>query len=307
MDILSNTRTLTAIASVTFGVVGSFVVARRIGYLAGAIAHSAFGGVGFGLWFKQELSRGALGALALAAALTSGEESGRELCGSIAERIQPIPVAIVFSILAAALVDWIRRRAKEREETLIGAVWAIGAALGLLFLEKVDGYASATTYLFGDVLLVSKSEILFAGILSGVILIALFFNFKKLEAVCFDEEFAELRGINVQRQNRLLLMLTAITVVLFMRVVGMALVVTLLTLPAATASRFTKRLSSTIFASICVCLLGSLLGVDISYRLNLATGPTITLVVAAFYVVALAVSAFITRFSGALATAKKNA
>ena len=303
-NILLHTRTLTAIASITFGIVGSFVVARRIGYLAGAIAHSAFGGVGFGLWFKQELARGAFGALALATAFSSGKEGGLEFCGKIAEQIQPIPVALVFSILAAALVDWIRRRAKEREETLIGAIWALGAALGLLFLEKVDGYASATTYLFGDVLLVSKSEIRFAAVISVAILVAVLLNFKKLEAVCFDEEFAELRGINVQAQNRLLLVLTAATVVVFMRLVGMALIVTMLTLPAATACRFTKRLSSTIIATIAVCFFGSQLGVELSYHLNFSTGPTITLVVAAFYVIALVASALTKRVARGLATSK---
>lgn len=287
-ELLHNAYLLTALTSVTFGVIGSFVVARRIGYLTGAIAHSAFGGVGVGLWLSQTVTAGALGFGALARLLVGGsEEQGSALCAKLGALIRPVPSALFFAALSALVVDFIRRNANEREETLLGALWALGVGIGLVFIEKVNGYASVNAYLFGDVLLVSRSDVWFSAILSAVILALTLLNFKRLEAVCFDEEFAELRGINVARQNRLLLLLTSVTVVLLMRVTGMALIVSLLTLPAATACRFTKRLSTTIVASIVICLLGSLLGIKISYCLNISTGPTITLVVAAFYLVAL--------------------
>lgn len=287
-DILRNAYILTAVASVTFGVIGSFVVARRIGYLTGSIAHSAFGGVGVGLWFKQCVETGALGIMGIAALFASTEKDALNLCRTWSGFIDPVLSALLFSILAALLVDWVRRNAHEREETILGAIWAIGAAAGLLFLEQVKGYVSATTYLFGDVLLVSSLDVNLTFILSAVIILLILFNFKKLEAVCFDEEYAELRGVNVRAQNRLLLVLAAATVVLLMRVVGMALIVALLTLPAAAVCRFTKRLGSTIIGSIVVCFVGSWLGIWLSYLLNCSTGPTIILVVALFYVAALA-------------------
>ncbi|MGI6402294.1 MAG: metal ABC transporter permease [Thermoguttaceae bacterium] len=288
-EFLRNAYLLTAIASVIFGAIGAFVVARRIGYLAGAIAHCAFGGVGLGLWLKQRVAAGALGTLALAT-LFSSHEGAAEVCRRWSEYIEPVPAAFIFSLLAALLVDYVRRRAQEREETIIGAIWAIGAAVGLLFLDRVHGYVTATTYLFGDVLLVSKKDVWISVVLGAIILASLLCNFKKLEAVCFDEEFARLRGINIQFQNRLLLVLTASTVVILMRVVGMALIVALLTLPAATASRFTKRLGTTIIGSIVVCFAGSWLGIWLSYLYDFSTGPTIILVVALFYVAALALS-----------------
>ena len=260
-DILRNAYILTAVASVTFGVIGAFVVARRIGYLTGSIAHSAFGGVGVGLWFKQCVETGALGVMGIAALFTSTEKDALNLCEKWSGFIDPVLSALLFSILAALLVDWVRRNAQEREETILGAIWAIGAAAGLLFLEQVKGYVSATTYLFGDVLLVSSLDVNLTFILSAVIILLILFNFKKLEAVCFDEEYAELRGVNVRAQNRLLLVLAAATVVLLMRVVGMALIVALLTLPAAAVCRFTKRLGSTIIGSIVVCFVGSWLGI----------------------------------------------
>ncbi|MBR6388238.1 MAG: metal ABC transporter permease, partial [Thermoguttaceae bacterium] len=202
--------------------------------------------------------------------------------------VNPIPSALIFAVLAALLVDWIRRHAKERAETLLGAVWAVGMALGLVFLERVKGYnASASTYLFGDVLLVTRSDVWVSAILGAGTLAAVFVNFKKLEAVCFNEEYALLRGVNVGRQNRLLLALTAVTVVLMLRLVGMAMIVALLTLPAAIANRFTKRLGSMIACAIAVCFVGSWLGIWLSVQLNSSTGPTIILVVALFYALSL--------------------
>ena len=160
-------------------------------------------------------------------------------------------------------------------------------ALGLLFIERVEGYASVSNYLFGDVLLVGASDIWTAAALGGAILLVVFCDFKHLEATCFDEEYAELRGVNVDFQNRLLLTLTAIAVVLMLRIVGLAMIVALLTLPAATAGRFTKRLGTTIVASIAICFVGSWLGIWLSFLLNFSTGPTIILVVAIFYGISL--------------------
>ena len=189
-----------------------------------------------------------------------------------------------FSGLACRRDSSARERA---EKTLLGAIWAIGMALGLLFIERVDGYVSVSTYLFGDVLLIGRSDIWTATALGGVILLVVFCDFKRLEAVCFDEEYAELRGVDVDFQNRLLLTLAAVAVVLMLRIVGMAMIVALLTLPAATAGRFTKRLSATIVASIAICFVGSWLGIWLSFLLNFSTGPTIILVVASFYGVSL--------------------
>lgn len=280
-EFLINVYLLSAVASVTFGAIGAFVVARRIGYLTGAVSHCAFGGVGFGLWLQQLVAQGfGAGVVGLFAA------KGTELavCQRISSWIDPVTSAMVFAILAALLVDWIRRHAKEREETLLGAIWAIGMALGLLFLERVSGNnSSASTYLFGEILLVSQRDVVMAAGFGVFIGALIFLNFKKLEAVCFDEEFAGLRGVDVGRQNRLLLVLTALAVVLMLRLVGMAMIVALLTLPAATASRFTKRLSSMILVSILVCFIGSWLGIWLSVKLNCSTGPTIILVIALFY------------------------
>ena len=286
-DFLRNVYLLSAVSSVAFGVIGAFVVARRIGYLAGAISHCAFGGVGAGLWLGQILAEGSFGIFAIVGFFV-GKNSAKEVCAQLGARVDPVVCALLFAVLAALLVDWIRRHAKEREETLLGAIWAIGMAVGLLFLEKVSGNNSnVSTYLFGEILLVSARDVWFSAVFGALIIGTVYFNFKKLEAVCFDEEYALLRGVDVGRQNRLLLVLTSISVVLLLRLVGMAMIVALLTLPAATASRFTKRLDTMIVASILVCFVGSWLGIWLSDRLDCSTGPMIILVVAVFYAISL--------------------
>ncbi len=286
-EFLRNVYLLSAVSSVTFGVIGAFVVARRIGYLTGAVSHCAFGGVGIGLWLQQVLTNGSFGIVAIVSFFV-GNASAKEVCKKLGAHIDPVVCALIFAVLAALLVDWIRRHAKEREETILGAIWAFGMAVGLIFLEKVSGNNSnVSTYLFGEILLVSTRDVWFSAIFGAIILGTVFFNFKKLEAVCFDEEYALLRGVNVGRQNRLLLVLTSIAVVLMLRLVGMAMIVALLTLPAATASRFAKRLDTMIVASILVCFVGSWLGVWLSAELDCSTGPVIILVVAFFYALSL--------------------
>ncbi len=287
LELMGPSFILTAIASVVFGAIGTFVVARRIGYLTGSIAHSAFGGVSIGLWIQECVKYGAFGSAAIAACFLKNPGDAYEVCFRLSKYVSPVLAAFLFAIFAAILVDWIRCHAHEREETVLGAIWAIGAAVGLLVLEQIRDYVSPTSILFGDVLFVTRRDIILTACLGLVILALLLVNFKKLEAVCFDEEFAELRGINVRTQNRLLLILTAVTVVLLSRLVGMALIVAMLTLPAAAVSRFTKRLGTTIVASIVLCFIGSWIGIATSYWLDISTGPTIILIVAIFYVAAL--------------------
>ncbi len=250
-----------AIAAVPFGVIGTFVVVRRIGYLAGAIAHCAFGGIGVGLYLQYLLAASALAAL-----------------------FDPMYMSLIVAILSALLIGVVRLKAKEREDTIIGAIWAVGMGLGLLFLEQTPGNVNISNFLFGNILLITKQDIWLVAVLSLFVLLLVGLFFKRLEAVCFDEEFARLRGVSTTFYFQLLLVLTAMTVVLMVRVVGIVLVIAMLTLPAATAGRLTKRL-------LPMCLLSVLLGVFSSwvgllivcFFGNLPAGPTIILVAATAY------------------------
>lgn len=271
----------TTAASLTFGLIGTFVVTRRIGYLAGAISHTAFGGVGIGFWLKETVAAGGCG-LGAAALLFKGD-SARETLIHAAAHIDPVVVAIITAITSAILIGIVQRYAKEREDALIGILWTVGMALGLLFLDKTKRYVAVSDYLLGDILLISHADLITALWLDAVVFGFCGLFYTRLEAVCFDEEFARLRGVRVDLYQALLLFLIAVTVVLTMRIVGMVLVIALLTIPASIASRLTKRLCYVAVWSILITLTVSWLGLGLSYALNFSAGPMIVILLSILY------------------------
>ncbi len=258
------------LSSVAFGIVGTFVVTRRITFIAAAIAHCVLGGIGAALYLRSQ------------AGLTW---------------LEPIYGAFPAALLAALIIGIVSLRAKEREDTAIGAVWAAGMAIGLLLLAKTPGYNKDTmSFLFGDILLISRRDVwLVAGLDLVVVGIAIFF-YNKFLAVCFDEEFARTRGIAVERYYLLLLCLIAVTVVLLVYLVGIVLVIALLTLPAAVAGQFSSRMARIMALAVFLCMLFSTAGIALSYPYDLPSGPTIIMVGAATYLVVLAVNRLRQRF-----------
>jgi len=249
------------IAAVPFGVIGTFIVVRRIGYLAGAIAHCAFGGIGAGLYLQYVLATTAFAAL-----------------------FDPMFVSVAVAVLSALVIGIVRQKASEREDTIIGAIWAVGMAVGLLLLEQTPGYVGISNYLFGNILLIAQQDVFIVGVLSLLVIVIVGLFFKRLEAVCFDEEFARLRSVPTTWYFQLLLVLTALTVVLLVRIVGIVLVIAMLTLPAATAGRFTKRLLPMCLLSIFFCAVFSWIGLLINCVFgSLPAGPIIVLVAAVAY------------------------
>lgn len=253
---------VSALASVSFGLVGTFVVVRRIGYLTGAIAHCAFGGIGIGLFLK----------------------STDRFAG-----VDPLLVALLMSIACAMLIGFLARFAGERVDTVIGAIWAVGMAVGLICLEKAPGSANISSYLFGDILLLSESNLGSVALLAACVATLILLFFRRFEAVSFDEEQARLRGIPAFFYFQALLVLTTVTVVILMQMVGIILVVAMLTLPAAAAGRLTHRLFSMALLSVAFCFLFSWIGLYLSLWWNLPTGPTIIVTAAVGYTLSLLV------------------
>jgi len=199
----------------------------------------------------------------------------------------PMLGAVVAALAAAMIIGWVSLRAREREDTVIGAIWATGMAAGLLLLAKTPGYLDPMSYLFGNILMVSRGD-LWSVVGLDVLVVALSgFFYNQFLAVCFDEEFARLRGVRVEAFYLLLLLLTALTVVLMVRVVGIVMVIALLTLPAAVAEHFSRRIWHMVALAIVFCALFVTLGLGISYVHNLPSGPTIILVAALAYLVVL--------------------
>ncbi|MBQ6158431.1 MAG: metal ABC transporter permease [Thermoguttaceae bacterium] len=272
----------TAAAALTFGLVGTFIVTRRIGYLAGAISHTAFGGIGIGFWLKEAAAAGSCGFGTLAVLLWGGENAPARLT-QLAAQINPVIVAVLTAVASAVLIGLIQRYAKEREDALIGIIWTAGMALGLLFLDRTQRYVAVSDYLLGDILLISHRDLATILILDAAALLTFGLFFKRFEAVCFDEEFARLRGVRVDVYQSILLFLIAVTVVLTMRIAGMVLVIAILTIPASIASRLTRRLSRVALWSILICAVSAWGGIALSYVLNFSAGPMIVLLLSVLY------------------------
>lgn len=244
------------LSSIPFGIIGTYVVVRRISYIAGAISHCILGGVGFGLYLQNGMGISWFG---------------------------PLHGAIVVALLAAVILSLVSLFAKQREDSVIGALWAAGMAIGLLFLAKTPGYVDPMSYLFGNILLITKSDIFFVLALDVLVvgIIALFYN--TFLAVCFDDEYAGLRGIHTHWFYLVLLCLTALTIVLLVRVVGIVMVIALLTLPAAIAGNFAGSVKQMMVLATMLCTIFILAGLSTSYSLDLPSGPVIIVIAAAVY------------------------
>ena len=248
------------IGSVAFGVVGTFVVTRRIVSLAGAIAHSVLGGVGAALYLSNVCSW--------------------SWC-------TPTLGALLAALISAVLIWYVSTFARQREDAVIGAIWALGMALGLLFMAKTPGYVDLQGYLFGNILLLSGRELWLMSVLDIVVVTPALLFYAQLLAVCFDGAFAELRGIKVKLINLLLLLMTALTIVLMVNVVGILLVIALLSLPAATVGQYARHWFSMMCAAIGLNMLVTTGGLLVSYQWNLPSGPAIVLLAGTIYLAAL--------------------
>jgi len=244
------------LASIAFGIIGTYVVTRRISYLAGAISHCVFGGIGAGLFLQKKVG------------LTW---------------FDPMYGAVASAILAAVIIGIFSMYAEQREDTVIGALWAIGMAAGLLFLDLTPGYFDMMSYLFGDILLISFIDLKLVLGLDIVVLFLSIYFYNNLLAVCFDDEFARLRGIPVGLFYILLLCFTALTIVLLVRVVGIIMVIALLTIPAAVAGHFAKKLWHMMVLAVFFCMIFNWVGLAASYSLNLSSGPTIIMIAGLTY------------------------
>lgn len=245
------------LASVACGVVGSYVVARRITYLAGAVAHSVLGGMGAARYLQ----------------VVHG-----------VSWLTPLVGALAAAMLAALVMGLVSLKARQREDTVIGAIWAVGMAVGILFIAATPGYSvDLMGYLFGNILMVTPGDLMIMAGLDAVVLILSLVFYKQLLAVCFDEEFAQTRGLPVQWLYLLLLMLTALTVVLLVSVVGIVLVIALLTLPAAIAGHLARRLGGIMILAVLVSMLATSGGLALSYVSDWPSGATIAALAGAAY------------------------
>lgn len=247
------------LASVACGIIGTYVVTRRITYIGGGIAHSVLAGMGAGYYLSVVYKW---------------------------NNFQPMYGAVITALLSAIIIGLVSLRGRQREDSVIGAIWAIGMAVGIIFISKTPGYnQDLMSYLFGNILMVTPDDLwLIGGLDILVVGLGLAF-YKQFMVVCFDEEFARARGINVEFYYLLLLCLTALTVVILVTVVGIVMVIALLTLPVAVAGYFSRTMWQMMILATIFSIIFTVLGLAISYGPDLPAGATIILVAGGVYLV----------------------
>jgi zinc transport system permease protein len=256
-EFMRNALVAGVLAAIACGIIGAYVVVKKMVSVSGAISHSSFGGIGLGYYVG----------------------------------ISPILGALFFTIASALGMGVVIKRTRLPEDTAIGILWAMGMAIGIIFIGLTPGYApDLFSYLFGDILAVPFSDIILMIALDAVIAVIVVALYKEFLALSFDEEFGTVTGVPVQALYLLMLCMIALTVVVLIRVVGIILVIALLTIPAALARQFTHDLKKMMLLSI---LLGAILtfgGLWLSYELDLASGATIILLSGTMLLVTMALS-----------------
>ena len=245
------------LASLSGGVMGSYVVVKRLANLCGSITHSVLGGMGLFLYLQRV--------------------QGISWC-------DPLLGAFFAAILSAGIVGWIHLCFRQRIDAIIAAVWSTGMAIGVIFLSLTPGSTGdLSNFLLGNLLWISLHDLIWLALLNGIILSIVYFCYRPFLLICFDEEQALLQKVPLQKMLLLLLTLIALTIVLLIQMIGTILTIALLTLPATTANLFTRRLKSLMIRSVLFSAFVSCSGIVLSYLLDWPPGATISLVAAIVY------------------------
>ncbi len=255
-EFMQNALLAGVLVSLVSGIIGTLVVLNRMVGISGGIAHAAYGGVGIASYFGFD----------------------------------PVLGAVLFSLLSSVTMGVAHRKLRERSDTMIGVMWAVGMATGIIFVSLTPGYrANLMSYLFGSILAVSKQDIWWmAGVaLATVLFVALFY--RQLLAISFDEEFATVRNLPVTALSVLLLIMTGLAVVVAMRVVGLIMVIALLTIPSAIASMFFKNMRVIMLVAVGLGIVFISAGLVISFLSNLPAAAVIILLAGLVYFLAFAI------------------
>jgi zinc transport system permease protein len=248
------------LSSIGCGVIGTYVVVKRVGFLAGGIAHTVLAGMGIAYFME-----------------------GSPLLG-----------AVIAALFAAVFISFIQLRWKQQEDILVAAFWSVGMAIGILFISRTPGYSvDLMSFLFGNILLVSKSDLFLMATLDIIIVSIVFLFYKQFMAAVFDEEFARLRGIRIGIYHTVLMCMIALTVVLLIQIVGLILVIALLIFPAACAAQFFHSIFKMMLAATAICLFMTMSGLAIAYQPDLPAGATIIIIAGISYAISIVCSSLL--------------
>ncbi|MGE0089185.1 MAG: metal ABC transporter permease [Bacteroidales bacterium] len=240
-------------ASITCGIIGTYIVTRRMVFLSGGITHASFGGIGIGYFLG----------------------------------FNPIFSAAIFSVFSAIGIEFLSKQTEVREDSAIGILWSFGMAIGIIFITITPGYVpNLMTYLFGSILTVSSIDVwlMFGLSLLLIFIFALFYRL--ILFVSYDQDFARTHRISVNLINYILISLVAVTIVLNIKVVGIIMVISLLTIPQSIANLFTRVFRNIIWLSVVISFIGVFTGLIFSYWLNIPSGASIIFSLVIYFVMA---------------------
>ncbi|NJN73470.1 MAG: metal ABC transporter permease [Limnothrix sp. RL_2_0] len=258
-EFMRNAVTAGILVSIACGIIGTFVVVNRIVFISGGIAHAAYGGIGLGYYFQ----------------------------------FNPVWGAIVFALISALGMGWVEQNTKQRNDTLIGVMWAIGMAVGVILIDITEGYkAGLESYLFGSILAVPRGDLMMMFIFDLCIGILITLLYKELLAISFDPVYATTRNLPVEALYLLLVGLIALTVVMVMQIVGLIMVIALLTIPAAIAGQWQQEIKQMMLLASILGIIFTLIGLWLSYAFDLTSGATIILVSGCAYLLSLTLKMF---------------
>ena len=240
---LLNAFTACLLSGITCGVIGTYVVCRRMVFLAGGITHASFGGLGIAFYLG----------------------------------INPILGAMVFAVLSALGIEWANDRGRIREDSAIGIIWSVGMAIGVLFMSLRPGYTSGdlSAYLFGSIVTVTRGDVTALALLTLVILAGALLWLRPIMYVAFDRDFARSRGIPTRVVSYLMAALVAATIVLSIRIMGIVLLISLLTIPVAVVNAFSRDYRTIAATAPAVAVAGNVAGLAASYHFEVPPGAAI--------------------------------
>jgi len=251
------------LVSFASGIIGSLIIVNRMVFLAGGIAHTSYGGIGIAVYFGLPIFLG----------------------------------ASAFSVVAALLMAVITLNQRDKIDTFIGLIWAVGMAIGIILIDLTPGYnVDLMSYLFGSILAVSDEDITYMFSLLGLITLIITLFYRQILAISYDSEYATLRGINVKFFYTLILVLCALTIVIAIKVVGLILVIALLTIPIYIAEKLSNSLGIMMFISGIISSLFTLGGLGFSYYYDLTSGASIIMVSAIALIIFLLANKISKRF-----------
>lgn len=265
VPLIQNMFIVAAMACLLCGVVGTFIVVKRMVFATGGIAHTSFGGVGLAYYLMSVFA---------------------------VSWFTPMLGALLFALVSAVIMSIPAVSKRLREDSVIGVLWSVGMALGVIFISAMDRSVitprSFESILFGDILLVGSEGMIIVAVMALVSLVVIALLFRDLQILTFDEVHARLVGINVPVMNLILYILIAMTCVVAMNVVGIVMVIALVAIPAAMANMFTDGLKSMMITSVILSEIMTFFGLIVAIALDLPPGAIVSVIMGIMFLLAIA-------------------